>query len=655
MKRSLTLLLAFLMLIATLSSCKPNGQTPNTDTDMESESETESGLVFARKGERTKYKIVYADGSSELLISAVETVTRQINSVCDNPLMMCFSANAEWEKPTVDTPEILIGETNRAESIELQKSITEDYEYIIKAYPNGRIVIVASNEQMLIEAVEYFAETYVTAENDGYLSVPVDLYYTSKLSAEEAYGKYWRMSLPVYAAGVVSGTYNTGMGISMDVGSQTGRMQVVSKTTAEEFADYLKLLGEKGYEEKYRKEANGCTYVQYYYAARKRLVYAYFIEALGEARIIEDTNSMLIDDFSYTCADGEAAIYQYAMMTEYSAPYEANGMFYIIRSADNKLILVDGGSITQATEKAVVELLAFMREITGKTENEKIDISAIFVTHLHSDHYSMITRLMSDEKYYSQLNVERFMHNVPSWTEGSLSFSKVFPNMSFMKLHTGQSFTLGNVGFDVLFTHEDYVDPRTGRTIITEFNNTSTVLKVTLNGRSVIITGDWSGGEWTSAPPEFAEGQRRMLLMHTNDKTGYNALNADVIQFAHHAFNTYVGDIYKTVGAEYAFAPTHDAKNCNISGHRICVSQFIESGGNADKVYFQGRYTYCLSVSENGDITVAAENIRGVDKGDDPDTTNIVEKDYVNDILSKGTPYRIPTEQELANWAVIHS
>lgn len=70
-------------------------------------------------------------------------------------------------------------------------------------------------------------------------------------------------------------------------------------------------------------------------------------------------------------------------------------------------------------------------------------------------------------------------------------------------------------------------------------------------------------------------------------------------------------------------------------------------------MYFTNRYTYALHISRKGEITVAAEPIRGVDTGDDPETA-FVEEDYRNITLKKRDPYRVPTEEELDNWKKIH-
>jgi len=55
--------------------------------------------------------------------------------------------------------------------------------------------------------------------------------------------------------------------------------------------------------------------------------------------------------------------------------HQAAGMFYIIRLADSRLILIDGGWESQSTEKSVPEALKFLYEISGTPAGEKVKIA----------------------------------------------------------------------------------------------------------------------------------------------------------------------------------------------------------------------------------------------------------------------------------------
>ena len=470
-------------------------------------------------------------------------------------------------------------------------------------------------------------------------------------------------SLPIYEGGTPAQTlYDCGGGKDMG-GTSQARMLVISDTTREHFDAYLAKMKKIDYKEISRRTELGNVYVQFYREADKHLVYTYFLSELGEARIVEDRASVPETAFEYTCAAGDVTVYQYAFMQDgqamdYDPWYEINGMFYIIRLADNRLICVDGATAgLQATETAATELWRFMQEITG---TDKVHIACWYITHPHGDHYGFLQQLLQQETA-DTVTVERVMYNfnnpalIADTNAAALGrlLAEKLPDALYLKPHTGQRITLGNVDIDVLFTHEDFADPVTGKTVVTNANNSSTVVRLHLNGRTMLLTGDWSGGGGGTAPSEFSEGMRRLLLMHTDDES--SLLKSDIYQIPHHGLNAYIAILTQEVGAKYAFLPAPDAALATRRNQEPStnVRQFIAAGGDPDQVYFTNRYTYALHISRKGEITVAAEPIRGVDTGDDPETA-FVEEDYRNITLKKRDPYRVPTEEELDNWKKIH-
>lgn len=470
-------------------------------------------------------------------------------------------------------------------------------------------------------------------------------------------------SLPIYEGGTPAQTlYDCGGGKDMG-GTSQAQMLVIADTTREHFDAYLAKMKKVDYKEVARRTEFGNVYVQFYREADKHLVYTYFLSELGEVRIVEDWASVPETAFEYTCAAGDVTVYQYAFMQDgqamdYDPWYEINGMFYIIRLADNRLICVDGATAgLQATETAATELWRFMQEITG---TDKVRIACWYITHPHGDHYGFLQQLLQQDAT-DTVTVERVMYNfnnpalIADTNAAALGrlLAEKLPGALYLKPHTGQRITLGNVDIDVLFTHEDFADSVTGKTVVTNANNSSTVVRLHLNGRTMLLTGDWSGGGGT-APSEFSEGMRRLLLMHTNGDED-SLLKSDIYQIPHHGLNAYIAILTQEVGAKYAFLPAPDAdlntrRNQEPSAN---VRQFIAAGGDPDQVYFTNRYTYALHISRKGEITVAAEPIRGVDIGDDPGTA-FVEEDYRNITLKKRDPYRVPTEEELDNWKKIH-
>ena len=675
MKKLLALLLALLMLVPTLAACSdPSEDGEPTEEPTESMSDTNETpaaeeLVIAKSGVTTEYKVIYADGSEQLVITAVQSLVKEINETYPNVLMFESAAYAEWEDAPVGTLEILVGQTNRPESSELRATLSGMYQYAIKAFENGRIAICATNERLLKEAVVYFLNTYVKNDEDGVLSVPKDLLYVYDES-ESGNRDGWQLGVPAYMGGVVSsGVYNIGPGVTISSDSELGRMHVVADTNRADFDSYLTKLKSEGYTEISRNEFNGNVFVQYRNDTKRKMVYTYLLEALSEVRVIEETNSVKETDFeySYTPAAGESTtVYQYAMMynrngngNQVGDPYGNNGMFYIIRLSDNKLILVDGGSNIQATDAATAELMKFLREITGTPDTEKVDIAAVLLSHAHGDHKGFLEKLVNN--YADAINIERAMYNMPSWDYGSFTklgqaLKENFPTIKFIKPHTGQSIQLADITVEIITTHEDNVNADTGKTNIIDFNSTSTVYRLKINGKTMMVMGDWGGGD-TRAPADYAETERRLLAVYKNAETGESYLKSDIIQISHHALNPYMENVNKAVAAKYAFFPAADVA-LNSQAHpnvvNVNYNQFIAAGGVTEQVYFSSRYTYALNIAQDGTIVVAAENIRGADTGDITGTA-IVEQDYVNVTLKVYEAYRIPTDREFANWELIHS
>ena len=95
-----------------------------------------------------------------------------------------------------------------------------------------------------------------------------------------------------------------------------------------------------------------------------------------------------------------------------------------------------------------------------------------------------------------------------------------YPNVRYLKAHSGQSFSLAGVCFDVLYTHEDLL-MLPGTEDIRDFNETSTVLKLSFEGVSFLLTGD------------INHRAVERLLANYRPET----LHADLVQAAHHLHN----------------------------------------------------------------------------------------------------------------------
>lgn len=307
--------------------------------------------------------------------------------------------------------------------------------------------------------------------------------------------------------------------------------RLVTDTTREAFFAYLDRLKALGYESVWqnRIDQNECCQL----AGSGRLLYACFNGATGQARFIDDPVSERVDTFGSPAPEHpvKTQICQFSLYYDYNMHKRGLGidcgMLYIVRLPDRSLFLVDGGEMEQATEAAMPELLRVMREMAGAGPGEKIRVAAWFCTHGHDDHMDVFTKFL--RLYHDQMELERVIFNFAAYQRFVL-MSQVFPmlerltayypNVRYLKAHSGQSFSLAGVRFDVLYTHEDLL-MLPGTEDIRDFNETSTVLKLSFEGVSFLLTGD------------INHCAVERLLANYRPET----LHADLVQAAHHLHN----------------------------------------------------------------------------------------------------------------------
>ena len=435
--------------------------------------------------------------------------------------------------------------------------------------------------------------------------------------------------IPAYNGGTLSGVYATGHGASMGDPEAGGRMHVVSNTSAAEFNGYLNTLEAAGYSRTAYNTIGSNIYAQY--SNGQELVYIYYTDCENETRIIHDLEGTPenLFNYAYTAKPTDTtSFYQYALMfdptgkggynVEKGKIYENCGLFDVIKLADNSVILIDGGWFPQSPDAAVEECFKFLCEITGTGENEKLRIAAFYFTHGHGDHIFLSLRLI--EKYSDRIVAERLMHNLPVTHRDPIfkTFSDLlhekYPDVMFAKLHTGQCIQLADAKLDVVFTHEDAVSPE-GITEIREFNNTSVMIKLTVNGRAFMLSGDWGGSYIERDTTDYKPMERSLIKTFTLDD-GTNFLKCDALQVAHHAINDWMNEFYETVDPDIAFIPQQDisfdklAHGCykNVITHLNDVL-----GVSNENIFLDGRYTYGITVSPDGEMTLSYRDIAGAD------------------------------------------
>jgi len=367
-------------------------------------------------------------------------------------------------------------------------------------------------------------------------------------------------ALPEYDGGnTVNCIYNCGCGMQDD---QTGKevennyMILVTDTSENEYKAYIDKLINQGYRGVFQNRIEDNLYTQ---LSGSYLLYIYYTAQSRETRIILDNCSMPSPEFGY---ETEVSSYPVTVV-QYGLYYDKNnghsptttncGMLYMVRLADNSLFMIDGGDILQCSDESAHGMLDFMHRLTETAPGEQIRIAAWFITHAHNDHFCGAAKLIN--RFHDQLCVERFVYNFPSSAvrgpDDKLPIFKGIvnnycPKAKYLKAHTGQSFDLGGVRFDIMYTFEDSIRADSPSAYpLRDYNCTSTIVKMTVGDNSVmwlgdtnveaenIITSVWSPSVWKS----------------------------DVVQVAHHCFN-YLSNLYPWIDADYAMLP-----NSYFGGH----------------------------------------------------------------------------------------
>ncbi|MBE6668204.1 MAG: hypothetical protein E7607_07850 [Ruminococcaceae bacterium] len=652
MKKLLAILLAALMLLSMLVACKnknttPDGNNGESSADDSSSTEDLSNTVLVFKyGEDTEYRVVYHNNLSELTKSKCKGLQYQAEQKfkTDIELAWLFDGN---ENTDVSDYEIIIGDAKREETTSAMNELLgkAENEFAIKLFENGKIVIVASNEDSLIKAIDYFSATFIQNATTDELRLEKDFVYYEELAPTQK--TPWSLEdIPAYEKGVLAkNVYRTGTNMSLDSSQSAGNMQIISQTTAEDFNEYLELLKTEGFTEIVRTENNGNIYVQFQKPKSNRTIYVYFHKAFSEARVIDDRASRPEPDFEYTCEAGPVTYYQYGMMHDPRGAgngncsfgkYGNNGAFDIIKLADNKLILIDGGGEPQVTPESTAALIDFLYEITGldREAGEKITVAAWYFTHAHGDHYQFIRSIMNNAEYAQLFTFERVMHNIahssvmPTGSDLVSMASKISqynPNVKYIKLHTGQNITLGNVSIDVLMTHEDAVDPITGKSIIVDNNNVCPVIKINANGKSIMYFGDWGGNDQSTKAKqdEYVFMESRLMGIYNvviddngTKKNTYPMLKADVVQTAHHAINSWMVNVYTAIAPQHAFFTQADVPYSLL--FHPCYKTIIDClhtvGTPYENMYFAGKKTNWIVIDTDGNITQDSKAIEGTDE-----------------------------------------
>lgn len=454
--------------------------------------------------------------------------------------------------------EILIGSTNREASQMPELGEKDCYWGVV--VDKDQIVINGSNEYMIGLAVDYIMSQWTDVNEGEKVTVSTD--WTKEVTMKEYYREGWLLNaVPAFQGDNTLGSdvYDAGAYLTEygKKGAASNLMQGIWSTSEKEVAEYAEILKLNGYEEEsYTTIENNQFYR--FVKENQRVYVNYYGNAKRATVEVDESGRPSLAKLSYTYEPKEGEETQYYMFglkmdpngyslkqEKNTSGYIDNGACLVVKCADNSIILIDGGAAQQMETQDRDRLWRFLQEITGKGSDEKITISAWYVTHYDSDHCSGFGSVLeaNPERY----NVERVISNLPdleatsktdatSIVKASNAITNSYPNCQDIKLRTGDVLKLADVTITTVFSHEDFADEG-ARFNTTNFNTTSTVLQFEASyGMKMLVTGDMVAKAET------------ILCQNFSTET----LKCDIFQQPHHN-RTDVSTIYEYANAQVMF------------------------------------------------------------------------------------------------------
>jgi beta-lactamase superfamily II metal-dependent hydrolase len=223
-------------------------------------------------------------------------------------------------------------------------------------------------------------------------------------------------------------------------------------------------------------------------------------------------------------------------------------MCYIILLEDGTFIVFDGGY----KGKDPATLYETLKKLNPRKDG-KVVISAWFLTHEHRDHFNAFRDFCKNygqngnkvqvKAAYVNFNDECMWGNMTNSANHFLSDSTTYKSMStavggmeIITVRTGMEFYICNAKIEILYTEEDHFPSQ-----LNDFNDTSTVSRVTLAGQTFLFLGD---AHWVS--------QDNMIAMYGSE------LKSDIVQVSHHGWDGSRKELYQLVKPIAAFWPTNN-------------------------------------------------------------------------------------------------
>ena len=258
-----------------------------------------------------------------------------------------------------------------------------------------------------------------------------------------------------------------------------------------------------------------------------------------------------------------------------------DGMSYVIECEDGSTAVIDGGMDNGDAEI----LLGFLKKLSG---GGKPVIDVWFLTHAHPDHIFACKGM--GERHADEVTVKKLVYEFPPMDfrvkrdPGTVHeidlFEKAAANFKGVEIVTpraGDVFRFGGTVFEVLFTCSDLpplsLVPNQGT------NDTSTVLRLTAEGQSVLFLGDVERA-----------ADKVIIARHGA------SLKSDVCQIAHHgSVHSSSKEFYDLVDPRFLLWPV-GADRFEKQLRTVGVDRHLIGSGRIEDIFVSGHGTVSLEM-----------------------------------------------------------
>ena len=379
-----------------------------------------------------------------------------------------------------------------------------------------------------------------------------------------------------------------------------GNVEFVYESNLITYETYIRALLELGYERAFAN--NICENRFARFIKNDHFLSVSYSPTEDRVRIISGSleNNKFFDAFgSRNSTEKITQVNMTQMMLDYDGG--SFGMCYIITLEDGSFVIFDGGHVRTKDGYPktydYVRLYTLLQELNRRPDG-KIVISAWFMTHEHSDHFNVFYWFCKE--YGDKVTIRAYggcfcsptvAYNAknPEFhsTNGRLAQAMEWAGgFDLVTLQTGDSFTLGGVRFEILYTVDDLYPQR-----LHYFNDSSFVCKMTYGGQATMWLGDIC-----AAPSEMLT--KRYCA---------EFLQADFVNMAHHGLNGAHWELYEAINAKVLLwslweklAIKQLAEDADTTIEHIAIAQRLLLKENPPECYYHKRPNYTFTLPYSG-------------------------------------------------------